>query len=269
MKPEAYRMLSRREGSYWWHRARRLMAVALLRRHGLAPGGAWLDIGCGPGGNLSMLGGFRPRIVVGVDLSAVALDLARAKASHARLVRADISRGLPFVDGAFDIATIFNVVYHAWIKSEAAVLAEAFRVVRPGGVMFVTEPAFASLFREMDVAVMTRRRYRRRAFAEMCRAAGFEVLFTSYFTSFGYPLLLAIKALHRLRLGWRRAEARATADMKPLGPFLNACLYALEALEARLIGRNVEMPFGTTLVCVARRPQAVASAGSSSGAVAE
>jgi SAM-dependent methyltransferase len=254
MQPETYRMTAAREGSYWWSRARRLMAVALLRRHGLAPGGKWLDIGCGPGGNLSMLDEFRPRIVVGVDLSPVALDLARSTEPYASLVRADINRGLPFVDGAFDIATIFNVVYHAWIESEAAVLAEAFRVVRPGGLMLITEPAFASLLREMDVKAMTRRRYRRSTFADMCRAAGLEVLFTSYFTSFGYPLLLALKALHRLRAKVRRSESRPMPDMKPISSLLNACLYGVAALEARLIGRKVAMPFGTTLVCVARRP---------------
>jgi hypothetical protein len=41
-------------------------------------------------------------------------------------------------------------------------------------------------------------------------------------------------------------------DMKPLPPLLNAALYRLARIDAALVRASVPMPFGTTIVCVAR-----------------
>src|SRR5215813_11170543 len=79
MRPEAYRMLAQREDDYWWHCARRVMSLDLLRRHGLHDGSRWLDLGCGTGGNLGLLDTVNPSLVVGLDISSIALDIARRR----------------------------------------------------------------------------------------------------------------------------------------------------------------------------------------------
>jgi SAM-dependent methyltransferase len=259
MLPETYRMLAARQDSYWWHRARRSMSRALLRRHGLPARLRWLDLGCGPGGNLHMLEALSPALVAGLDLSPLALELAQRAAPDAALLRGDISRGLPFADGSFDLVTVFNVLCHSWVASELAVLREITRVLRPGGLLLATEPAFAALFRDMDVAAMATRRYRCSGFASLCRAAGFDVRFATYFASFGFPILLLLKAASRLRALGRGAIKAPAADMKPLNHVVNGLLYRVAALEAWAIGRGAHMPFGTTLVCVARKRQPGAS----------
>ena len=252
MHPETYTMLARRADTYWWHRARRHMSLALLRRAGLGRGCRWLDLGCGPGGNLGLLGPLAPELVAGVDLSPIALELAQRSGRPAALLRADITHPLPFADRSFDVVTIYNVLYHQWVASESAVLAEVARVLRHGGLLLLTEPAFPVLAREMDTAAMGRRRYRLAEAAALCRAAGLQLLRSSYFTSFGFPLLLAMKALRRPgRQGERREPA---ADMQPLHPVANGGLYLAACLEAQLITAGVPIPCGTTLVCLARRP---------------
>jgi ubiquinone/menaquinone biosynthesis C-methylase UbiE len=252
MKPEAYTMLAARQRTYWWHRARRSMGLALLRRSGIQEGCQLLDVGCGPGGNLDMLAAIHPGLVVGIDLSRTALQLARETVPDARLVHADISRGLPFAGATFDIVTIFNVLYHRWIPDERAVLREVFRVLRPGGLLLLTEPAFTVLEREMDELAMGRRRYRLREIVSLCEAAGLYVELQSYFTSFGFPILLATKLLGRRRDN--KSEEAAASDMKPLSSFTNQMMYRLASMESRLIVSGLTMPFGVTLVCLARRP---------------
>src|SRR5262249_14299183 len=255
MQPNAYELLAAREEEYWWHRARRQLVRQLLRRYGIPPHACWLDLGCGPGGNLDLLGDQDPDFVVGIDLSPVALELAVKKNLPVRFVRADIGQTLPFADATFDLASSFNVLYHAWIGDESFVLAEVRRVLRPGGLLLATEPAFAILARRLDVVVMTRRRYRCREFAGLCRAAGLDVLFVSYFTSFGFPPILAMKLFNRLRRGWskRKETDDVTIDMRPLGRIANECMFGIAKAEAEAVGRGVRMPFGTTLVCLARK----------------
>ena len=80
MHPDTYKTLALREDTYWWHRARRAMAVALLRRYGMRLGADTLDLGCGPGGNLSIPATFRPSSITGVDISPLALRYAALKA---------------------------------------------------------------------------------------------------------------------------------------------------------------------------------------------
>jgi SAM-dependent methyltransferase len=254
MKPEAYEMLAAREGSYWWHRARRRLALALLRKCGIPQGPRWLDLGCGPGGNLGLLDDLAPTLIVGTDLSPRAQVLAKQKAPRAHIVGANIDRPLPYADRVFDVVTIFNVLYHSWVTSEAAVLAEALRVLRSSGLLLVTEPAFPLLAREMDEIAMTRRRYRRREFASMCTDAGLDVLYSGYFTSFGFPLLLGMSMMRKVGGSAHDDHLQPAADMKPLPSPLNTSMYALARAEGFLIERGFRMPFGTTLICVARKP---------------
>jgi SAM-dependent methyltransferase len=254
MHPETYAMLAQRADSYWWHRARRRMSLNLLRGAGLGHGCRWLDLGCGPGGNLGLLEPLAPALIVGLELSPIAIELAQRSGRRGALLRADMTRTLPFADRSFDVVTIFNVLYHQWVASELTVLAAVARVLRPGGLLLLTEPAFPILAREMDAAAMGRRRYRLTEITALCRAGGFEVLRRSYFTSFGFPLLLGLKLWHRTirEPGESRQPA---ADMKPLPAAANGLLLLAASLEERLISAGLSMPCGTTLVCLARRPQ--------------
>jgi SAM-dependent methyltransferase len=248
VKPETYRMLAHRQDRYWWHRARRSLSRALLAKYGLATNPRWLDLGCGPGGNLGMLDGFLPASVVGFDLSPLALELAREATPEAMLVGGDLNRPLPFHDGSFDLVTIYNVLYHQWIESETAALREVYRVLAPGGLLLLTEPAFPELARGMDVAAMARRRYSLDDFQVWMTQARLLPVFSTYFTSFGYPLLLAAKRLSGQK------EQRGGADMRPIPVIANMALLAAARIESTLIRCGARMPFGTTLLAIARRP---------------
>ncbi|MCF2528242.1 class I SAM-dependent methyltransferase [Yinghuangia soli] len=108
-----------------------------------------LDLGCGDGHATArmarLLSGPQHR-VIGVDWSETAL--ARARARGVQTVRAALDAGpLPFDDGAADIVVMSEIVEHL-VDPDAAV-AEAYRVLRPGGHLFLSTPNLAAWFNRM------------------------------------------------------------------------------------------------------------------------
>jgi SAM-dependent methyltransferase len=86
-----------------------------------------LEVGCGTGHWLALLGGLR---VAGLDASSEMLARARARCSDAELVEGRASR-LPWPDAHFDRLFSINALHH--FDDRAAYFAEARRVLRPGG----------------------------------------------------------------------------------------------------------------------------------------
>ncbi|MFJ8431213.1 methyltransferase domain-containing protein [Kitasatospora sp. NPDC094019] len=112
----------------WIARARAGFVPAVpADRHGSA---RLLDIACGGGLFAPHLAG-RGYRVVGVDLSFQSLRQARAHGYDAT-ARADMSR-LPFADESFDVVTAGQCLEH--VPDPYSVVAEACRVLRPGGTL--------------------------------------------------------------------------------------------------------------------------------------
>jgi SAM-dependent methyltransferase len=109
-------------------------AVALLLR--LGPRDAALDLGCGHGRHARRLAG-RVRRLVGLDRSGDYLRRAAAADPGAALVRGDV-RALPFRPGAFDaVYSWYASLFMFDDRTNLACLAEAARVLRPGGRLLV------------------------------------------------------------------------------------------------------------------------------------
>jgi len=252
MQPQLYEQVFSVQNTHWWGRSRRRLAFDLLQRFGLQSHCRHVDVGCGTGQNLKLLDSLDPLLVVGIDVSPIALALARKACRNCELVQSNINYPLPFDDETFDVATIFNVLYHEWVNNELAVLRETRRLLRTNGLLLVTEPAFLSLARKNDIVDMAKRRYRLRPFAELLRQAGFTIAFSNYFTSFGAPIILGAKAVGALG-GNERAGNAEVPELRAPHLMLNQALYGLARIEAALVTASVPLPFGTTLICVARR----------------
>ena len=109
-----------------------------------------LEVGCGVGAQIAVLLRRWPELVVtGVDRADVQLSHAREwlspaiAAGRVRLTRGEGTR-LPFPDRSFDGAFVCWVLEHA--SDPVAILKEIKRVLKPGGVMYVTEVFNAGLY---------------------------------------------------------------------------------------------------------------------------
>ncbi len=104
----------------------------VLDRHGIRPGARVLDVACGAGLIALPLAeaGYR---VDGVDLSEPSLDAARQRAPDTATFRLGDATALDADDASYDAVLLFDMLEH--VEDPAAVVAEAGRVVRPGGVV--------------------------------------------------------------------------------------------------------------------------------------
>ena len=102
-----------------------------------ADGERVLDVACGTGFELGLLGALRAVRAVGVDAATDVLHAARRRDAGAALARARLER-LPFADAAFDKVLCSETLEH--VPDDAAALRELWRVLRPGGALAVSVP---------------------------------------------------------------------------------------------------------------------------------
>ena len=148
-----------------------------------------LEIGCGVGRLLEPLtANFRS--VHGVDVSGEMVRQGHARMVHlpqVQLLEVDGSGTLPFADGSFDFCFSYITFHHIPDKRVVhAYLAEAFRILKPGGIFrfhtFGRLEGFWQTVRESLTRKSTWRgaKYTEREAIAMTRQAGFEVVETRY-----------------------------------------------------------------------------------------
>ena len=98
-----------------------------------------LDLGCGNGRVLEELARHHEVDAVGTDFARGMLDAARSRGVNGPLVRARATR-TPFADASFDLVILFSVLTCLpRPDDQAAVFAEARRVLRPAGHLYVSD----------------------------------------------------------------------------------------------------------------------------------
>jgi SAM-dependent methyltransferase len=243
------------EGEHFWFRGFRafvapLIAQAVAHRRDARI----LDCGCGTGANLDMLG--RSGRAFGFDLSPVGLHIGW-ELGRTCLVRASVA-AVPFRTGAFDLLTSFDVLYSLDEPDERAAVAEMFRLARPGGYALINVAACKMLRGDHSVLSREVRRYTRSELRRLVVSAGFTIVRLTY-TNLTLFVPLAVA---RMAQRWRglAPENKAEREISVPPTTINAVLTGLLLLEARCL-RHCDSPFGSSLLCLARKPTAPASAG--------
>jgi len=227
---------------HWWFTARRRILAQVIRRVVRPPAAARiLELGCGTGHNLDMLGAFGR--VEASELDDHARDLAtrRLGRSIEQAALPDLSR---FPAASYDMVALLDVLEH--VVDDKASLAAILTRLKPGGALLLTVPANPWMWSAHDVAHHHHRRYRKADLAALGRAAGYEIDLMSPFNTMLFPLIAGVRVLNKLR-------GHDSADDALPAPAINRALDRLFGLEAGLIGR-LPLPFGVSLVAVLRRP---------------
>jgi len=155
---------------------------------------------------------------------------------------------LGFASNSFDAMVAGDVLQT--VSDDLLALREMRRVLKDGAMLCLTVPAYPSLWGEKDEARGHRRRYTATELRRKLNNAGFEVTRVSYLVASGFlPAVVERigKNIFTKSIDRRRALSRSS----------NAGMVLLLDVERHII-RYINLPFGTRVVCWARRPALVA-----------
>jgi SAM-dependent methyltransferase len=229
------------ESWHFWFKSRRRLVVWALRAYSPSLH-SLLEVGCGTG---FVLGDLRRRfpeaMLVGCDRLFAALQGARERTSGVLFLQGDLHR-LP-IGRQFDAISALDVIEH--LDDDRGALMELFGALKPGGALLVTVPQHQWLWSAVDEFSRHRRRYSRAGLLEKIRAAGFDVQRCTSFFAATLPMI----AWARLR-----GDVPDPGSELHISRALNAVAAALLVPEWLLVLAGVSLPFGSSLVVVARRP---------------
>ena len=236
------------EQRHFWFRGFRYFVTPLLERAVADRKGLQLlDCGCGTGNNLDLLGQFGHAF--GFDLTASGLEFGRT-AGRTRLLRASIG-SIPFSDASFDIVTSFDVLYSLPDPVEQAAIREMYRVTKPGGWLVVNVAAMDMLRGDHSVLSHEVRRYSRQSLSRLVTSAGFLIDRITYTNAVLFPPMALARAVQRTR--GLSDEHHADEEISVPAAPVNTALTMLLKVESWWL-RAVNNPFGSSLLCLARKP---------------
>ena len=241
MEEYLYEHFYKIENEHWWFAARQhILREFMEKKMRVPPGTRLLDVGCGTG---AILDSFSKRYeAYGQDVSPQAVEFCR-KRGIVNVVLGTLDR-LPPEYRNFELVTFLDVLEH--IDNDRGALREANALLKEGGRLLITVPAFPSLWGSHDVVTHHKRRYVRKTLTEVVTASGFDIEHMSYFNFFLFPVAWIRRKLARF------TGASSADDMEVPPKPVNAILRLIFQSEQVLLPR-IHFPFGLSLICVARK----------------
>lgn len=210
----------------------------------------FLDIG---GGN-----GFVSKMLQdnGVNVVMVEPGLSGALNAQARGVKNIICGSCEDLRAQHSLVSavgLFDVIEH--IPDDFGFLRKIYPLLPCGGQLFITAPSYPWLWSSDDKLAGHFRRHTDRSLRTLLRKTGFETNFSTYFFSLLVPPVLLLRTIpSALRLqNKRRVSELLPSSHGTTVPRLSNLLNKLMSFECSSIKKRRRIPFGSSLLLVARK----------------
>ncbi len=236
MNPDEYTQLAEHERTYWWYVGRLSIIETYLHEFAMSKGPLRiLNVGCGTGGTVPLLERFG--CVTNIDVAEDAIAFMKRAGFEASLID---GVELPYPDDTYDLVVACDVLEH--IDDDLSALREWRRVLRAGGGVLLTVPAYQWLWSGHDVNLHHKRRHTAGSIRRLAGTAQFALQRDSYAFLCSLPLVVAVRFLHKI--------SRTTSGSHVGVPQLvNSILIELVRFEAFLM-LHMRLPAGSSVVAL-------------------
>jgi SAM-dependent methyltransferase len=234
------------EDSSWWFQHRNRLLMEIMRR--FPPATPLYDVG---GGNGVVSAALEQAGIPCVVVEPGSAGARRARARGLRVIEAPLEdAGLE--PGSAGAVGLFDVVEH--MADGVGFLRKVHGVLRDGGSVYVSVPAYRLLWSAEDEYAQHHERYTDGRLRQTLQAAGFTVEMSTYvFSLLPLPILLARSLPYRLGLTRPSSAEAVSADHSAGGGLTKAALDRLLDLELGMIRRGRRLAFGASVIAVARK----------------
>ncbi len=237
---QAYRDL---EKHHWWFRARREILRSQITSANLPEASEVLEIGVGSGENLYSLYPDHVRLT-GIEPFE---DNARYANDRGEIpVYTGTAEQWPpeLRTRTFDAICLFDVLEH--IEDDSTALQSFITHLNPGGLLFLSVPAYQWMWGRQDEVSHHYRRYTYKMLSKRLQDAGFLIERSTYFNTLLFPAIV----LQRMKQRLTRAEG---SDFDQSYGKIEELFYRIFRTERQIL-RAFPMPFGVSLFTSARKP---------------
>jgi len=241
MDTEAYEEMIELQEKHWWFVARRDVIQSLIKLEmPHSPTTKVLEIGCGVGGNIELLG--RSGNYLGIDMHLPAIEYCSGKFPQFEF-RCSRIEEIPkdSYPHNFDSIYILDVLEH--IDNEVEILNEARNYLTDDGKILVTVPAYQFLWSPHDDFVHHVRRYTNKSLRKVLEEAGYKVERLSYFNSILFPLALI------QRLGSKLLKKKLSTHLSTPPKIINWLFREIFSHEAGIL-KYTNLPLGLSILAV-------------------
>ncbi|HEY5313546.1 MAG TPA: methyltransferase domain-containing protein [Pirellulales bacterium] len=241
------------EETHWWYAGLQNLIARIVRMPDcrLPARPAVLDVGCGTGANLRLLGQcLSPAYLGGFDLRRDCVTRARQKCPAAEVYVSDL-RAPEMRQRRYDLVLCCDVISSIGLAQCRDGLRAITSRLSPEGMLLVHVPACPRLLGTHDSAVGTVERYRPDDLRSLLDELGLAPQILGYRMSLLFPAVAAVR-LGRSCLS-KRPNARPRSDLRASGGIGSRVWRAIVAGENLATSRGFRWPIGSSLVAVARR----------------
>lgn len=200
-----------------------------------------LEVGCSSGFMLKRLQHtFPDAILMGADVVQEPLTSLANTLPGVPLIRFDMT-ACPLPDASVDALIMLNVLEHIEADSEA--LKQAYRILKPGGVLIIEVPAGPHLFDIYDKMLMHYRRYTLANLAKQLQTLSFKIHKQSHLGFFLYPPFWLVKMRNKRLFSQSENKQRESVKKNVAETSHNKLLHLVMRLEL-FIGKLFSYPFG-------------------------
>ena len=241
MDKELYKQMSENEDKHWWFVGRRKIIESVLDKFYKKPASnKILEIGCGTGGNLSLLSKYGA--LTGIELYDEAIEIA-SKRNICPIYKGSLPDNLQLKD-KFDLICMLDVLEH--IEDDSRALNNLALLIDSNGMLLITVPAYMFLWSAHDEIHHHQRRYTLKKLEDIIVKSGLKIKYSAYFNTLLFPLIYSI------RLAGKLVNKDQASDVNMPSPVVNLILQFIFQLEKHIL-RFVTLPFGVSILVLAER----------------